>query len=85
MTNYKLCVIIKTMKQNKIANFIYSIEQYVRDNILCSEEESKSIVRLSPLLLFLWEDADIVMHYSIEYWGEFVIQYAKDNQLLKNS
>lgn len=73
------------MKQNKIANFIYSIEQYVRDNILCSEEESKSIVRLSPLLLFLWEDADIVMHYSIEYWGEFVIQYAKDNQLLKNS
>lgn len=73
------------MKQKKIENFIYSIEQYIRDNVHCSEEESKSIVRLSPLLLFLWEDADIVMHYSIEYWGEFVIQYAKDNQLLKNS
>ena len=73
------------MKQKKIENFIYSIEQYIRDNVHCSEEESKPIVRLSPLLLFLWEDADIVMHYSIEYWGEFVIQYAKDNQLLKNS
>lgn len=75
----------KDNETKEITKFISCVEQYVRDNILCSEEESESIVRLSPLILLLWEDADIVMHYSIEYWGEFVIQYAKENQLLKNS
>lgn len=73
----------KDNETKKIEKFVSCIEQYVRDNVHCSEEESKAIVLFSPLPLFMWEDADIVMHYSIEYWGEFVIQYAKDNQLFE--